>query len=50
MRPGLPFAVAPVEQVQALEGDGTVLLGAEPQGDFPPGPALLALVADEIDK
>jgi hypothetical protein len=48
MRPGLPFQVAPIKLVQPLKRDGTNLLGAEPDGDFLPGPALLALLADEF--
>jgi len=48
MRPGLTFQVAPVELVQPLKRDAATLLDAEPGGDFLPGPALLALFADEF--
>jgi len=48
MRPGLTFQVAPVKLVQTLKRDAAILLGAEPDGDFLPRPALLALFADEL--
>jgi hypothetical protein len=48
MRPRLTFKVAPVELVQSLRSDDTILFGAKPGGDFLPRPALLALLADEF--
>ena len=48
MRPRLTFQVAPVELVQSLRSDDTVLFGAKPGGDFLPRSALLALLADEF--
>ena len=48
MRPRLTFQVAPVELMQSLRSDDTVLFGAKPGGDFLPRPALLALLADEF--
>ena len=47
MRPRLTFQVASVELVQSLRSDDTILFGAKQGGDFPPRPALLALLADE---
>ncbi len=50
MRPRLTFQVAPVELVQTLKRDDTILFGAKPGSDFLPRPALLALFADEVHK
>jgi len=50
MMPRLTFQMAPVELVQTLKRDGATLLGAEPHGNFLPCPALLALLADEVNK
>ena len=46
MGPRLTFQVAPVELVQSLRRDDTILFGAEQLGDFLPCLALLALFAD----
>ena len=48
MRPHLTFQVAPVELVQTLKRDDTILFGAKPGGDFLPRLTLLALLADEF--
>ena len=48
MRPRLTFQVAPVKLVQSLRRDDAILFCPEPDGDLLPGPALLALLADEL--
>ena len=48
MRPRLTFQVAPIELVQSLRRDDTILFGAESHGDFLPCPALLTLFADKF--
>ncbi len=50
MRLGLTFQVAPVELVQSLKRDGATFLAAKLRGDFLPCPALLPLLADELNE
>jgi hypothetical protein len=49
MRSVLPFQVAPVKLVQTLKRDGAIFL-AKLRGDFLPRPALLPLLADELNE
>jgi hypothetical protein len=50
MRSVLPFQVAPVKLVQTLKRDGAIFLAAKLRGDFLPRPALLPLLADELNE
>lgn len=50
MRPCLTFQVAPVELVQSLKRNAAIFFGAELSGDFLPRPALLSLLADELNE
>ena len=47
---GTALQVAAVKLVNALCGDGAVFLPGQGGGDFLPGFALLALLADELHK
>ena len=50
MRSVLSFQVAPIELVQTLKRDDAIFLGAKLRGDFLPRPALLPLLADELNE
>jgi hypothetical protein len=50
MRSALSFQVAPIKLVQTLKRDGAIFLAAKLRGDFLPRPALLPLLADELNE